>query len=71
VDERVRAGVARVLGEVEPNLSPGHGDEPGEARLELMLPLLAEAEAVIPRNGSGGVLDVENRDDLLVQRVPA
>ena len=66
VDERVRARVALVLGEVEPNLTAGDGEEPREARLELVLPFLVEAEPLVPGDGAAGVLDLEHRDDLLV-----
>jgi hypothetical protein len=31
-----------------------------------MLPLLAEPEALVPRDGATGILDIENRDDLLI-----
>jgi hypothetical protein len=42
VDQGVRPGVARVLGEVEPDIPARDRDEPGKARLELMLPLLTK-----------------------------
>jgi len=66
VDQGVRPGVARVLGEVEPDIPARHRDEPGKARLELMLPLLHEAETPVPGDGPRRVLDAENRHDLLV-----
>jgi hypothetical protein len=65
VDERVRSCVAFVLGQVDVDRSSGNGDEPRKARLELMLPLLLEAEPLVPRDGARGVLNVENRDNLL------
>lgn len=66
VDERVRAGVALVLREIEPDRPAGHGNEPGEARLELVLPLFDEPEASVPGNSPVRVRDVQNRHDLLV-----
>src|SRR5581483_2882696 len=44
-------------------------DEPRESRLELMLPFLAEAEALVPGDGAGGVVHAEDRHDLLVHEL--
>jgi hypothetical protein len=38
VDQRVRTSVAFVLREIKPNVAASDRDEPGEARLELVLP---------------------------------
>jgi len=64
VDERVRAGVTLVLGEVEADVSARDGDELREPRLELVLPLLVEAEWPVPLDRPGGVVDVQDRNDL-------
>jgi hypothetical protein len=53
-----------VFRQVQPNASARNGNEQGKARLELMLPLLAEAQALVPPNGTGSVLDIENGNDL-------
>lgn len=66
MDQGVRPGVALVLREVEPDVATGDGDEQRETRLELVLPLLREPEPLIPPHGPRGVLDAENRHDLLV-----
>jgi putative acetyltransferase len=60
------AGEPAVIRQIEPDTSACYGHEPGEARLELMLPLLLEPEALVPRNGTTRVLYVENRNDLLI-----
>src|SRR5215211_2564427 len=46
MNERVRTSVALVFGEVEPDASSCHGDEPRKPRLELVLPLLVESESL-------------------------
>jgi hypothetical protein len=66
VNKRVGSRVSRVFGQVEPNATAGYRNEPRKARLELMLPLLPETEALIPRNGPVCILDTEYRHDLLV-----
>jgi hypothetical protein len=48
---------------------PGDGDERREAWLKLMLPLLAEAEALVPLHGTSGILNTEHRHDLLAHGV--
>lgn len=58
MDERVRSGIALVLGEVQADVPASHRDEPRKAGLELMLPLLVESEAPVPRDGAQCVLDV-------------
>jgi hypothetical protein len=55
-----------VLREIEPDRAASHGNEPGESRLELVLPFLDEPDASVPGDGSIRVLDIENRYDLLV-----
>jgi hypothetical protein len=52
VDERVRPCVACVLGEVDVDRSSCNGHEPRKAGFELMLPLLLEAEPLVPRDAS-------------------
>src|SRR5436190_15246244 len=66
VDQRVRPSVALVLRQVDPHSPACHGHEPGEAGLELMLPLLGEPEPRVPRGGPRRVVDVENGHDRLV-----
>src|SRR4051812_50087298 len=66
MDERVRSSITLVLGEVEPDSSTCDGDEQREARLELMLPLPLETEALVPGDGPPRVLDVQDGDDLLL-----
>ena len=67
VDQRIGPGIALVLGEVEADVSSRHRDEPWEAGLELVLPLFAELEALVPGNSPCCILDVQNRHDLFVQ----
>lgn len=69
MDERVWPSVTLVLREVEPDPSTCDRDERGKARLELMLPLLDEPEALIPADSPTGILDIEHRHDFFVQRV--
>src|SRR5207253_4911375 len=64
MDEGVRARVTLVLREIEPDATSGYRDEQRKARLELMLPLLAESKPLVPRHCTACVLDIENRDDL-------
>ena len=64
MDEGVRARVTLVFREIEPDASSGYRDEQRKARLELMLPLLAESKPLVPRHGTGCVLDIENWNDL-------
>jgi hypothetical protein len=66
MDERVGASITFVLGEIEPGRSACHRDKPRKAWLELMLPFLAEPEALVPGNSPRRILDVQNRHDLLV-----
>src|SRR3954452_22810012 len=66
VDQGVGPSVALVLGQVQPDVATCHGDEPGKAGLELVLPLLDEAEPPIPFDSPRRVLDTQNRYDLLV-----
>ena len=66
VDQRVRTSVAFVLRKIKPNVAPSHGNEPGEAGLELVLPLLDEPEAPVPIDSPRRVGDTENRYYLLV-----
>src|SRR3954452_13825032 len=68
VDQGVRPSVARVLRQVQPDVSTCDGDEPGKAGFELMLPLLDEPEPPVPRDSPRRVLDTEYRHDLLVHR---
>ena len=67
MNERVGTSVAFVFGEVEPDASSRHGDEPRKPRLELVLPLLVESESLVPGDSPSGVLDVQNRNDFFVQ----
>jgi hypothetical protein len=62
VDERVRASVAFVLGEIKAGASSRDRDEPRQPRLELMLPLLTKSQPLIPRDCTGCILDIEDRD---------
>ena len=66
MNQRVRPGIALVLGEVQPDVSARHRDKPGEAGLELMLPLLRKPESLIPSHSASRIFDVEHRDDFLV-----
>ena len=66
VDKRVGTGIALVLGEVEPNVAARYGYKPREPWLKLVLPLLTEAEALVPPDSTAGILDIENRHDLLI-----
>ena len=69
VDERVRPRVTRMFGEIRAGTSSRHRNKPRQARLELMLPLLAEAEPLVPGNSPRRILDVKNGHDLLVHSV--
>ena len=64
MDERVRSSITLVLGEVKPDTSTRDRDEQRETGLELMRPLFAEAQALVPGNSTSRVLDVQDRDDL-------
>src|SRR5262249_20875266 len=66
VDQGVRPGIALVLREIEPDGPASHRNEPGKARLELMLPFLDEPEAPVPGDRPIPVLDIENRHHLFV-----
>jgi hypothetical protein len=66
MDERVRSSITLVLGEVKPDTCTRDGDEQRETGLELMLPLFAETQALVPGNSTSRVLDVQDRDDLFV-----
>ena len=66
VDQRVGTGIALVFRQVEPNVAARHGHKPWEAWLELVLPLLTKPKALVPRDSTTGILDVENRHDLLI-----
>jgi hypothetical protein len=66
MDEGIRSRVTRVLREVDVNVSSCNGNEPRKVGLELMLPLLPESEPLVPGNSARRVLNVENRNDLLV-----
>ncbi len=57
---------AFVLREIEPNVAASDRNEPGEAGLELVLPLLDEPEAPVPVDSPRRVGDTENRYYLLV-----
>lgn len=60
-----------MLGQVDADRPAGDRDEPGKARLELMLSLLSESETLVPRDCAGGVLDTKHGHDLLLHRVEA
>lgn len=64
MDERVRPRVTFVFREIKPNASARNRYKQWEAWLELMLPLLTEAQSFIPRHRAAGVLDIQDRDDL-------
>ena len=64
VDQRVGTSIALVFGQVEPHSSAHDGDEPGEAWLELVPPLLLEPEALVPGDGAIRVVSVQDWDDL-------
>jgi hypothetical protein len=66
VDQGVGPGIALVLREVEPDGPASDGHKPWKARLELVLPFLDEPETSVPGDGAIRVLDIENRNDLLV-----
>src|SRR4051794_41267530 len=58
VEQSVRPSIALVLRQVKPDIPTCHGDEPGKAGLELMLPFLDEPEAPVPCDGPRRVLDI-------------
>ena len=66
VDEGVRTRITLVFREVKTDAATRDGDEPGKARLELMLPLLLESETLVPGNSPTCILNVENRYYLLI-----
>jgi hypothetical protein len=53
-----------VLREIEPHIASRNRDEPWEARLELVLPLLLEAEPAVPVDAASSIFDAENRHDV-------
>src|SRR3954462_7267506 len=57
-----------MLGQVKPDVASSHRDEPGKARLELVLPFLHEPESSVPLDSACRVADTENRYDLLIHR---
>jgi hypothetical protein len=63
-DRRVATRRRSPSGSTRPHSRPASPSR--EAGLELMLPLLDEPQPPVPRDGSRGILDVENRHDLLV-----
>jgi hypothetical protein len=65
MDEGVRSCVTLVLREVNTDVSSSDGNEPRKAGFELMLPFLAEPESLVPLDSACGVLNMENRNDLL------
>jgi hypothetical protein len=64
LNEGVGWCVAAVLREIEPNITSRHRDEQWETRLELVLPLLLEAEPAIPVEGASSIFDAENRHNV-------
>src|SRR5690242_5779935 len=60
MDQGVRPSVARVLRQVKPNAPTCHRDEPGEAGLELVLPLFRKSEPLVPRDRPARVLGVHD-----------
>ena len=68
VHQRVGTRVALVFGEIEPHASARDAHEPGEPGLELVLPLLLEAEARVPLDRGRRVLDAQDGDRDLVDR---
>jgi len=56
--------VAAVLREIEPNVASRHRHEQWKTRLELVLPLLLEAEPAVPVDGASCIFDAENRNDV-------
>jgi hypothetical protein len=68
VDQGVGTGIALVFRQIEPDAPACYGHEPAKARLELMLPLLVEADALVPSDNTIGVLHTEDRHDLLFHR---
>jgi hypothetical protein len=64
VEKRVGPCVSLVFREIKPDSSACHRDEPWQARLELVLPLLVEAKPLVPGDSASGILDIEDRDDL-------
>src|SRR5689334_1534563 len=57
VNEAFRRSVTRVFRQVKPKWSPTHRNEPRKARLELVLPLLREAEPSVPSDSLRRVHD--------------
>jgi hypothetical protein len=66
VDKRVGAGVTLVFREIEVDAPSREREEPRKPRLELVLPLLAESEPLVPRDSPSSVLDIQDRDHLFV-----
>src|SRR5438067_2513002 len=66
VNKRVGPCVPFVFGEIKANTSSRERDEPRKARLELVLPLLLETEALVPGDSLSSILDVEDWDDLFI-----
>src|SRR5215210_755968 len=69
VNQGVRPRIALVFRQVDPNVAARYGDKPREARLKLVRPLLTEPQALIPHDSPIGVLDTEDRHDLLIHAV--
>jgi hypothetical protein len=51
------ATTSGVLGQVGPYATAGTADEPRKSRFELMVPLLAEAKALVPGHRAIRILD--------------
>lgn len=66
MNERVRQGVTRVLGQIQPNAAARYTDEPRKAWLELMVPLFLESQAFIPGDCASSIFHAKDRNDFLV-----
>jgi hypothetical protein len=66
MDEAARRRVTGVLGQVEADIASRDGNEPWEARLELVLPFLPEPEPLVPLNRPRGIRHTKNRHNLFV-----
>src|SRR5436190_11260332 len=66
MDQSVRSCIALVFRQIEADGTAGDRHEQRQSRLELVLPLLSEAQTLVPLDGASSVPYVEDRNDLLL-----
>jgi hypothetical protein len=66
VDQRVGTGIALVLRQEQPHPAQGDLDERGKSRFEAVIPLLGEAQPLVPSDRRRSVLDAKNGNDFFV-----